>query len=154
MKLATGAERFTSLAMLAICVALLIAGVNLVYWDGYAPASGFAPVWVAISGIVLATLMFFDIGSGAGIEEPSPMPGRAEFKRVIMTTSALWLFVALVPWAGMILAALVLMLFMLIVVLERPVLVSVLTAAFTTALVYVIFIVWLRVQLPRGIFGI
>jgi len=153
MRLATGAERVTSLAMLAICVALLIAGINLVYWDGYAPASGFAPVWVAISGIVLATLMFFDIGSGAGLEEPSPLPGRSEFKRVLLTTAGLWIFVAVAPWTGMILAALALMTFMLIVVLERPVVVSVLTALFTTLLVYVIFIVWLHVQLPRGVFG-
>ena len=154
MRLATGAERFTAFAMLAICIALLIAGINLVYWDGYAPASGFAPVWVAVSGIVLAVLMFFNIGAGAGLEEPSPLPTRSEFKRVLLTTAALWIFVAVVPWTGMILAALVLMTFMLIVVLERPVVVSVATAVFTTLLVYMIFIVWLRVQLPRGIFGI
>lgn len=154
MRLATGAERFTALAMLAICVALLMAGINLVYWDGYAPASGFAPVWVAISGIVLALLMFFDIGSGPGLEDASPLPGWPELKRVLMTTSALWIFVAIAPWTGMIIAALALMLFMLIVVLERPVVASVLTAAFTTLLVYMIFVFWLRVQLPRGVFGI
>jgi len=155
MRLATGAERITALAMLAICAALLVAGFNLLYWDGFAPASGFAPVWVAIAGLVLGTFMLFGIGTGGeATEDASPMPSRDELKRVLLTLAALWMFVAVTPFTGMILAALALMLFMLLVVLERPAVISVLTAVFTTILVYLIFVYWLRVQLPRGVLGL
>jgi putative tricarboxylic transport membrane protein len=153
MRLASGAERITAVAMLAICAGLLIAGYDLRYWDGFAPASGFAPVWIAIAGIVLALLLFFQVGAAAGTDDASHRPDRAELSRVLLTTTALWIFLAITPFTGMLLAALALMLFMLIVVLERPLLASLLTAVFTTLLVYAIFILWLRVRLPRGVFG-
>lgn len=37
MKLTTGAERITALTMPALCVGLVLAGHQLLYWDGYAP---------------------------------------------------------------------------------------------------------------------
>lgn len=153
MRLATGTPRYVALAMLLIYAALLIAGIDLVYWDGYAPASGFAPVWVAISGLVLATLMLFDIGAEA-VDEGPVLPSREEFRRVVMATGALWLFVVASPFLGMIPAGLALMLFLLLVVLERRLVPSLLTAFLTSGLIYLIFVVWLNVQLPRGIFGV
>lgn len=154
MRLATGTPRYVALAMLLIYVGLLIAGIDLVYWDGYAPASGFAPVWVAISGLVLATLMLFDVGAEAVLDDGPILPSREEFRRVVLATGALWLFVVAAPFLGMIPAALALMLFLLLVVLGRRLVPSLVTAFTTTALIYLIFIVWLNVQLPRGIFGV
>lgn len=154
MRLATGIPRYVALAMLLLYAGLLIAGIDLVYWDGYAPASGFAPVWVAISGLMLATLMLFDIGAEAVPDDGTIFPSREEFQRVLMATASLWLFVVLAPFLGMIPTALALMLFLLLVVLRRALVPSLLTAATTTVLVYLVFIAWLNVQLPRGIFGI
>ncbi|MCK0209714.1 tripartite tricarboxylate transporter TctB family protein [Starkeya koreensis] len=154
MRLATGMPRYIALAMLLIYAGLLFAGIDLVYWDGYAPASGFAPVWVAISGLILATLMLFDIGAEPVLEDGPILPSREEFRRVVLALAALWLFVVAAPFLGMIPAALALMLFLLLVVLGRPLLPSLLTAFVTDGLIYLIFIHWLNVQLPRGIFGI
>jgi hypothetical protein len=154
MKLATGAERVTALTMLVISAGLVLAGHELLYWDGYAPASGFAPVWVGIVGFILAGLMLFQIGPRGDATDGASLPGRPALTRVLTTIIALWVFVAVTPWLGMIPAALALMLFLLIAVLRRPPLVSLATAAGTALLVYVIFIAWLRVPLPHGIFAI
>lgn len=153
MKLATGTERIAALTILAMCVALVIAGYQLLYWDGYAPASGFAPVWVGLAGIALAGLMLLQIGR-QGVAEEANLPNRSELTRVLLTVAALWLFVAAAPWLGMISAAFMLMLFMLLVVLRRPPIACIATAVVTTLIVYGVFVAWLQVPLPRGVFGI
>jgi putative tricarboxylic transport membrane protein len=153
MKLTTGAERITALTMLALCVGLVLAGHQSLYWDGYAPASGFAPIWVGIAGIILAALLLFQIGTG-GHANNSSLPSRPELFRVVATVVALWVFVGITPWLGMIPAAFLLMLFMLIAVLRRPPPISIATAIGTSLLVYAIFVAWLKVPLPKGLFGI
>lgn len=153
MKLATGTERIAALTILAMCVALVIAGYQLLYWDGYAPASGFAPVWVGLAGIALAALMLLQVGR-QGFGDEANLPSRSELGRVLSTVAGLGLFVAAAPWLGMICAAFLLMLFMLIVVLRRPPIACIATAVATTLIVYGVFVAWLQVPLPRGIFGI
>ena len=153
MRLARGSHLITAISMLALCVSLVIAGYNLLYWDGYAPASGFAPIWVGIAGILLSGLMLFDIGTG-GFADESSIPNRNEIERVGATALGLWLFVALAPVLGTLPTALLFMIFMLLGVLRRPLIPSVATALGTAALVYGIFVAWLKVPLPTGIFGI
>ena len=152
MKLATGAERVTALTMLVICVGLVIAGHQLQYWDGFAPAAGFAPVWVGIVGVVLCGLMLFQIGGFQSTDES--LPDRPALLRVLMTIVALWIFIAITPLVGMILAGLAFMVFLLIAVLRRPLFPSLVTAVGTAVLVYVIFITWLGVPLPHGLLHI
>ena len=53
----------------------------------------------------------------------------------------------------MVLAGSLLMLFMLLDVLRRPWLASIITTVLTTALIYGIFVLWLRVALPKGVLG-
>lgn len=153
MKIATGAHLITAVTMLVLCVSLVIAGYQLLYWDGFAPAAGFAPIWVGIAGVVLSGLMLFEIGT-RGYPDESSLPNRHETFRVGATILGLWAFVAATPWLGMIPTALIFMIFMLLVVLRRPPLVSIATAAGTSLLVYGIFVLWLKVPLATGIFGI
>ena len=51
-------------------------------------------------------------------------------------------------------AAVLFMLFLLLLVLRRPLAPSLLTTAITGALVYGIFSAWLGIAFPKGIFGI
>ncbi|MEQ1955023.1 tripartite tricarboxylate transporter TctB family protein [Mesorhizobium yinganensis] len=153
MRLATGSHFITAVSMLVICIGLVITGYNLLYWDGFAPASGFAPIWVGIAGILLSGLMLFGIGTG-GFPDESSVPNRDEMYRVGATTLGLWLFVALAPVLGTLPTALLFMIFMLLGVLRRPLVPSAAAALATAALVYGIFVAWLKVPLPTGILGI
>lgn len=153
MKLAKGAHLITAATMLAICAGLIVAGYQLLYWDGYAPAAGFAPIWVGIAGVILSGLMLFGIGT-QGYADESSMPNRSEAFRVGTTVLGLLVFVTIAPLLGMIPTALIFMIFMLLVVLRRSPVASIATAVGTTMLVYGIFVVWLKVPLPVGIFGI
>lgn len=152
MKLATGAHLITAVAMLVLCTSLVIAGYQLLYWDGYAPASGFSPIWVGLIGIVLSGLMLFQIGT-KGYPDESAMPTRSEAIRVGAATLGLWLFVVASPFVGTLPMTAVFVLFLLLCVLRRPPMPSIITTVVTALLVYGIFVVWLKVPLPKGILG-
>jgi putative tricarboxylic transport membrane protein len=153
MKLANGVDRATAIAMIAIFALLLLLSRGLLYWDGFAPSSGFAPVWVGAIGVLLGLLLL--LGRVApGTEGHLDLPDRSGLLRVGAVLAALWIFVALVPLLGMVVAGAVLMLFMLLAVLRRPVVPSLATVVLTTALIYGIFTLWLKVALPKGLLGI
>lgn len=152
MKLANKVDRGTALAMIALCAAVLFLSRHLLYWDGFAPSSGFAPIWVAVFGLLLAVLLLFG-RTAPGTEGRLELPDRFGLIRVGLVLAALWVFVLVVPFLGMVLTGLLLMFFMLLAVLRRPVVPSIVTALFTTALIYGVFVLWLRVALPKGVFG-
>lgn len=153
MKLANSVDRATAIAMIALFALLLFLSRGLLYWDGFAPSSGFAPVWIGVIGVLLGVLLLFG-RLAPGTEGRLDLPERGGLVRVGCVLAGLWVFVAIAPFLGMVLSGAALMLFMLLAVLRRPLLPSLATVILTTALIYGIFSLWLKVALPRGVFGV
>ena len=150
MKLANPLDRVTAIVMFVFFTVLLCLSWQLGYWDEFAPSSGFAPIWVAIFGMVLAALLLFERDPETHVPEPFD---RAGLSRVLQAGGGILAFVLLTPLVGMILAGFLLMLGLLLIVLRRPLLPSLITSVISIALVYGIFVAWLNVAVPKGFFG-
>jgi hypothetical protein len=81
-------------------------------------------------------------------------PDRPARARVALTLGGLIAVPLLAPWLGLLPALSLLVAFLLLVVLRRPLWPSLATLAISIGMVYGIFVGWLNVPLPKGILGI
>jgi len=146
-------EITTALIFLCLCVVVIVTIWDQPYWSDFAPGSAFLPYWVAGLGAILAVVQLSVSAKRRGDEHAS-WPDRAGALRVLMTVSALWLFIAIVPWLGTAISATSFMLGLLLLVLRRRWLPSLITTIITVGMIELIFILWLDIRLPRGVFGI
>ena len=147
------AEIATALVMIALAGVVVLGTRDLPYWAEFAPGGAFAPVWVAVVTTGLATLLIVT----ALRRRTAPAldwPDRRGAWRVGLTAGGLWLVLALAPWLGLMPAVTAFTALLLLVVLRRPVLPSLLATAAITALVYGVFVAWLKVPMPTGILGL
>jgi putative tricarboxylic transport membrane protein len=125
---------------------------GLTYLQRIIPGPGFMPYWVAVIGIIfgglllLVTLLTREDGR---LTWPEP--------RVALRNFVAFVALCLVPlsseYIGFLSAAVLFMLFSLLVVLRKPLLPTLLSVAVIGALVHFLFNVWLSVRLPTGPFG-
>lgn len=138
MRLAKG-ELALALAFAALGALWIARAATMPLWDGFAPASGFMPLWYGVVLIALAGSIVF-LGRETGAEEPVGKP-LVVLAVVAATIVGLWL-IGFAP-------SIFLMLLVLFAVLERlPLARSILVAAGTTAVLYLVFKTWLGVPLP------
>ena len=142
-----------ALVMLVLSAVTFFATRHLPYWSDFAPGSAFGPFWVAAAGVLISVLLIVDAVRRRE-NAPPDFPDRQGFMRVVMTSVALWVFVWLTPFVGLIGTAVLFMLFLLLAVQRRPLVPSLLTTVLTTGLVYGVFSAWLGIAFPKGILGI
>ena len=141
------------LVMLALSAVLVFGTWHLGYWNDTTPGPAFAPVWVAAAGALLALLQLRSVRS-AGRAGVYDWPDAVGMKRVAATFLGLVLLLTVSPVLGMVPGVALFMVLFLCVLMRRPLVPSLFTAAVTTGLIYVIFVRWLDVNLPTGYFGI
>ena len=113
-------------------------------WDGFAPASGFIPLWYGVILIALAAAV-------AVTAERKPEEPVAKPLMVLAVVAATISGLSLIGFAP----SVFLLLLVLFVAMERlPLARSIAVAAATTAVLYFVFKTWLGVPLPRGPLGI
>jgi K+-sensing histidine kinase KdpD len=140
---------------------VLLGTWNLSYWSDYAPGPRFLAVWVAGIGFLLAVLLVSSKSENASepIDDTSPNSSTVEsatdggVRRVILTVAALGLMLIGLPMLGLRGASMLFMLFMLLVVLRRSWISSVTATAITVAIVHVVFVYWLKIDIPAGLFS-
>jgi putative tricarboxylic transport membrane protein len=134
--------------------AIVVAGTwDLAYWSDFAPGPAFAPIWIAALGAVLALLLLVqEVRDPTG--QSADLPPRPAFFRVLLTLLALSLALALAPWLGFVATVVALTLFLLLVVERRRVIPSLGVTLLTAALIHGVFVAWLNVQLPKGVWGL
>ncbi|MBA4422318.1 MAG: tripartite tricarboxylate transporter TctB family protein [Syntrophus sp. (in: bacteria)] len=142
-------------ALVMIVLSLITAfGVSsLDYWSQYTPGPAFAPYWIAAAGLVLSILLLVQTKLSNSCEKPD-WPGRSGTIRILMTSFGLVLILILSSYIGMITATLIFILYLLLGILRRKLVPSLITTLITVALIYGVFVGWLRVSLPKGPFGI
>ena len=141
-----------ALLMLALSGAIALETRSLSFWADTTPGPAFLPVWLAIAGVVLFALRLAEARRlrGASVE----WPDRAALARVATTCAALLVVPLLTPLLGLVPALALLVAFILLVVLRQALRPSLATVAVTTGLIFVIFVLWLKVPLPKGALGI
>ena len=146
-------EIATALIFLSLCAVVIVSLWDQPYWSDFAPGSAFLPYWVAGLGTAFAAAQIF-VSTKRRNNELVDWPDKSGAQRVLMTVCGLWLLVALLPWLGTAISATVFMLGLLLLVQRRRLLPSLITTILTVGMVELIFILWLDIRLPRGVFGL
>lgn len=117
-------------------------------WEGFAPQSGFMPLWYGIILIGLTGAAVFNLfrQNAAKQEEPIAKP--------LLVLAAFGACIAGLEPMGFAPAVFLMLLFMFALVERLPIISSTLVAAATTAVLFLIFRTWLKVTLPIGPLGI
>jgi putative tricarboxylic transport membrane protein len=138
-----------ALVFTAIGIVWIAGALGLPFWQGFAPDSGFLPLFYGILLIGLAgavLIMRLLDGNGAGDDQPMGKP--------LLVLAALTAAVVGVEPAGFGVAVFLLLTFLFIAVERLPALRSLVVAGATTAVLILIFKTWLSVPLPAGPLGI
>jgi hypothetical protein len=145
-------EQLTAILMYLIAAVLILGTGELPAWENAAPGPRFVPIAVAGVSVILASLLLME----ARRSDPNTRaewPDRSGVRRVGLTILGICGFLAVAPWTGFVVGSALFALFMLVVVTRQRLLPSVLVTAIITGLIQGIFISWLEIALPRGVFG-
>ena len=134
-------ELALALVFIALGVLWIVRAATMPLWEGFAPASGFMPLWYGILLVVLAGTIALPLFlKPAPAEEPIAKP-----LVVLAVLAASIVGLTLIGFAP----SVFLLLVVLFVAVERlPVGRSALVAAAATAVLYLVFKTWLGVPLP------
>ena len=140
-------ELALAFVFVALGVLWIVRAATMPLWEGFAPASGFVPLWygvllVALAGTIAVPLLL----KPAPAEEPIAKP-----LLVLAVVAATIVGLGLIGFS----ISIFLLLLVLFALVERlPLGRSILVAAATTAVLHLVFKTWLGVPLPAGPFGI
>ena len=119
------------------------------------PEPGFFPFWLGIGLIILSLALIFQsmrgrINTGAA----QPLWKGIRWQKVIFLLAVLLLYSIFLERLGYILATFILMFFMFRAVEAQKWPIVILGSVVTSLFTYVLFRLWLQVQLPVGLWGI
>jgi putative tricarboxylic transport membrane protein len=134
-------ELALALVFIALGVLWIVRAATMPLWEGFAPASGFMPLWYGILLVVLAGTIAVPLFlKPAPAEEPIAKP-----LVVLAVLAASIVGLTLIGFAP----SVFLLLLVLFVAVERlPIGRSILVAAAATAVLFLVFKTWLGVPLP------
>jgi putative tricarboxylic transport membrane protein len=131
--------------------------INLRYYTSLGPGPGFFPFWLSSFLAVLSAIMFYQATWGKARREPMPVDffasrvGYFRIAAIIVATAAV---VATMEPLGFRLSILGYLLFLLFALGRVNLIATVLIALAGSFGVYHVFVTWLAVPLPIGMFGI
>jgi putative tricarboxylic transport membrane protein len=140
-----------ALLMAALSAAIAFDTRSLSFWADTTPGPAFVPLWLAIAGFVLVVLRLLE---GRRSSTKIEWPDRPALVRVGLILGGLVAVPLLSPLLGLVPSLALFVAFLLLVVLRQPLWPSLATLAITIGVVYGVFVGWLSVPLPKGIFGI
>jgi len=137
--------------MLVLSAAIAFDTRSLSFWADTTPGPAFLPIWLAIAGALLFVLRLLE---ARRLPSMAAWPDRAALARVATIVAGLVAVPLIAPLLGLVPTLAAFVAFLLLAVLRQPLWPSLATVAITAGLLYAIFVGWLNVPLPRGVFGI
>ena len=140
----------------AIGLLWIYLSAGLTYWDGFAPGSGFLPMWLGIVLAALVALLLAKEGLRPAAASPAPAPAPSvpwRHRRIAAIMLGLVVCAATLEFVGFVVSVGGYLLYLLAFVERRSVVQTALVASGTTALLYLLFHTWLGVPLPAGPWG-
>lgn len=155
----TRADFFVGLLLFVFFAASLWEGSTFQYGSEFSPGPGFAPVWLSAGGLCVslliaahglrATLRFPSAGGEAS--EGMDRPGLV---RVALTLLGLAAMILLVEPIGLVLAITMFLLYLTLIVQRHSLAIGTGASLATVGFVYVVFVYFLAVPIPKGPLGL
>lgn len=129
------------------------------YGTEFAPGPGFAPVWLSASGLCVSLMIaangLWAMRGGENFEErAAPALEKWGVVRVVLTLLGLAAMILLVESLGLVLAMLAFLLYLTLVVQRHAIAVGVGASLGTVAFIYMVFVYFLEVPIPKGPLGL
>jgi putative tricarboxylic transport membrane protein len=155
----TRADFVSGLLLSALFGAALWEGWSFQYGTEFAPGPGFAPVWLSAIGLCVSLMIaahgLWAMRGGESAEQsaaPALEPGG--LVRVALTLLGLVAMVLLVEPLGLVVSILLFLLYLTLFVQRHGVAVGIGASVGTVAFVYVVFVYFLEVPIPKGPLGL
>jgi len=147
-------EQIASLVWLGIATGVCVGSIKLHLGTFSEPGPGFLPFWASLFLGILALIQFTRITFHPSEEpEESPWTG-VDPKQPFFIVVSLFIYAFLLPLLGYILTTSLLMLFFFTFLKKMTWWIVISYTAAIVAVSYLFFVVWLMVQLPKGIWRI
>jgi putative tricarboxylic transport membrane protein len=146
-------DKISSLVMLGIAAFICMESLRLPLGSWRDPGAGFLPLGSGICLGILSIVAYFQARFRAGEDVWRPWYSRERRKSLLIILGVLFIYSLILEFLGFMLSTFIL-LFMLFRLVERQKwVVAVGGSAIASIVSYAVFQVWLKTQLPRGIFG-
>ena len=155
----TRADFVGGLLLSALFGAALWEGWSFQYGTEFAPGPGFAPVWLSAIGLCVSLMIaahgLWAMRSGEDSEQrAAPALETGGLVRVALTLLGLVAMVLLVEPLGLVAAILLFLLYLTLFVQRHGVVVGIGASVGTVVFVYVVFVYFLEVPVPKGPLGL
>jgi len=147
-------DQLSGLFWLAVSVFICIKSIDLKIGSFHSPGPGFLPFWSAFILGALAIILVVKriVSKRKRAEITTSLWKGMKLDKVIWISLSFFAYTLVLPKLGYLLATFGLLTFLFGVIQRTRIWVKVLTAIVTVVASYLIFYVWLEVQLPKGIF--
>jgi putative tricarboxylic transport membrane protein len=147
-------DQISSAAWFFIGLLILIFSIPYGIGEVHAPETGFMPFYTGVTMCLLSAIIFIEATRArrGGLRWENPLQGTLWEKPIIALT-ALVAYALLMDKLGFILATALLIGFLLRGIHPQKWIVVIAGALLTSLITYLVFQVWLKTQLPAGIFG-
>jgi putative tricarboxylic transport membrane protein len=151
----TRADFVGGLLMSAFFGAALWEGWSFQYGSEFAPGPGFAPVWLSAIGLCVSLLIAAHglLAMRSADRSAAPALEKWGLMRVVLTLLGLGTMIFLVESLGLALSILLFLLYLTLVVQRHGLVVGIGASVGTVAFVYVVFVYFLDVPVPKGPLG-
>jgi hypothetical protein len=154
----TRADLYGGLLLAAFFAAALLEAFTFQYGTEFSPGPGFAPVWLSGLGLCVSLLIagyaLRAMRRREGAQATTSKLEKHGLVRVVLTLLALAAMVVLVEPLGLVVALLLYLLFLTIVVQRHSLAIAIGTSIGTVAFVYLVFVRFLDVPVPKGPLGL
>ena len=155
----TRADFVGGLLLSAFFGAALWEGWSFQYGTEFAPGPGFAPVWLSASGLCVSLMIaahgLWAMRGGEDSEQrAAPALETGGLVRVALTLLGMGAMILLVPWLGLAVSILIFLLYLTLFVQRHGIAVGIGASVGTVVFVYVVFVYFLEVPIPKGPLGL
>ena len=150
----SSADRISGIFWLFFSVFISIESYRLGLGNVHQPGAGFIFFWTAVAMGVLSIAVFVRawFGKKTGARE-SPVFGKENVLKIILVLLSLFLYAFFMEAMGFIPITLLLFIFLLGVIEKRRWVFTIFVSVAVTGISYLLFEIWLKSQLPKGILG-
>jgi putative tricarboxylic transport membrane protein len=148
------ADRISGIFWLIFSALVIIESYRLGLGTLHQPGPGFLFFWasIALGSMALVVLIRAWISQKAG-EPKISIFGTQNTRKIILVLISLFLYAILMETLGFILVTLLLFIFLMGIIEKKKLWFTVFVSLVVTVIAYLIFEIWLKSQLPKGLLG-